>query len=140
WGVRYPLTTGRRVSSWRQVPFLESPVVLLAADPVLLQSLPEEQRSRLTNLARDKDLQLIDSRRSLASAFQDQPPDFLYVFARAHAQGFMLGPDVVDLSAFRDLVQGGDAEPLVFLNVAHAGAGDRSGSPLGGLTARGLDG
>jgi WD40 repeat protein len=140
WGVRYPLTAGRRVNTWRQVPFLESPVVLLAADPGLLQSLPEEQRSRLTNLARDKDLQLIDSRRSLEAAFQEQTADFLYVFARAHGHGFMLGQDVVSLSEFRDLVQGGDAEPLVFLNVTHAGGADRSGSQLGHLLAMGLDG
>src|SRR5437667_147666 len=52
----------------------------------------------------------------------------------------MLGSDVVSLSEFRDLAQGGDAEPLVFLNVVHAGAGDRSSSLLGTLMAMGLDG
>jgi hypothetical protein len=138
WGVRYPLTNGRRVNAWRQVPFLESPIVLLAADPNLLQQLPEEQRNRLTNFARDKQLPLIDTKRALAEAVQDQPPDFLYVFCRAHPHGFMLGSDVVSLSEFRSLVRGGETEPLVFLNVA--GMGRDSSSYMGQLLAIGLDG
>jgi len=150
WGVRYPLTTGRRVNTWRQVPYLENPNILLVADPVLRQTIPEQQRNRLTDLARDKDLQVIESKALLAAAFQDQAPDFVYVLCRTHPHGFMLGQDLVSLGEFRDLVQSGEAEPLVFLNLIrpdglrnpsyHANDGERSHSYLSQLLSMGLDG
>jgi WD40 repeat protein len=140
WGVRYPLTNGRRVNSWRQVRCLESPTILFAADPALLEALPQEQRSRLTNWARDKDLQLIDSKHSLETAIDDQPPEFLCVFCRPHPRGFVIGQDLVTLSELRDLVKSTAPEPLVFLNVADTGTSDPSNRYLGPLLSMGLDG
>jgi WD40 repeat protein len=140
WGRRYNVTTGRRANPLRQVPFLHKPEILLIVDPVLLDALPEEGKNLLGEFAQGKALQMVDSRTGVQTALQAQPPEFIYLFCRAHAGGFPLGQDVISAGEMAALLKSGSQnapEPMVFINVCRVDGSETA--PLGSQ-ALGLNG
>lgn len=144
WGKRYNLTTGRRTNPLRQVPFLFKPEILLIADPGVIGALPEGEKNRLAEFAQSKSLQIVDSRTGVETAIQAQPPEFVYLICRAHANGFQLGQEVISTAEMgRTLRSGGQkAPPVVLVNVCRGSEEVRLGKPdlLERLEALGISG
>ena len=117
WGKRYNLALGRRTNPMRQVPFLHKPEILMIADSGLLSALPEADRNRLAEFAQSKALQIVDSRTGVETAIQAQPPEFIYLFCSAHADGFPLGQEVFSHADMGRLLKSGGPKPIVLVNV-----------------------
>jgi WD40 repeat protein len=128
WGQRYNLALGGRTNPWRQIPFLHKPEILLVADPGLLSALPEGEKNRLAEFAQSKALQIVDSRTGVETAIQAQPPEFIYLFCRSHANGFPLGQEVLSPSDLGGLLKSA-GQPMVFINVCRGSDEVRLGKP-----------
>ncbi|HMF15778.1 MAG TPA: WD40 repeat domain-containing protein, partial [Gemmataceae bacterium] len=120
WGKRYNLALVRRTNPWRQIPYLHKPEILLIADPGLLSALPEADRNRLAEFAQSKALQIVDSKTGVETAIQAQPPEFIYLFSRAHADGFPLGQEILSPADMGRLLKSG-GQPIVFVNICRTG-------------------
>ena len=83
WGARHVLAAGKRVNPLRVACVLDSPNVLLAADPELIQTLAETERSRLGAWAASRGLSIVDTVTALRGKLKQQAPDVL-VFVRQH--------------------------------------------------------
>lgn len=117
WGLQYALAAGRRVNPLRMASVLESPSIVLAADPVLLERLPLAQR-KLGDFAIAGELSVVDTATSLRNKLQEQAPDILYILARMDRGGLLLGDERITTAELRDLLseaREGNPDPLVLL-------------------------
>src|SRR5262249_49213441 len=123
WGFRFNLAAGMRVNPLRIACVLDSPSVVLAADPALLDQLPDTQKNLLGDWAISHELAVMDSAAALRSRLQEEAPDILYLFARLDEGALRLGSERVTLEQVRaDLARAahGNLDPIVFLQVTGA--------------------
>ncbi len=120
WGFRYALAAGKRVNPLRVACLLDSPSLLLVADPGLLGKVPEGQRNLLSDWAIANELTIVESGTDLREQLRQEAPDVLYIFARFEKGAFHLGDDAITISQLRDLLagaKGGNPDPIVLLQV-----------------------
>ena len=127
WGYQYALAVGKRVNPLRVACVLDSPNVLLAADPDLLDKVPGEQKNLLSDWAIAHELTVVDSGDGLRGQLRNEAPDILYLFARFERGALRLGEDAITIGQLRDMLVGareGNPDPIVFLQIC----GDLAGA------------
>ena len=140
WGVRYPLTTGRRVNPLRLDPIFAEQDVLLVLDPLLPAQQQEDPSSRWN---RWRPLAVLDpllpaqqqeawkksvltaqfacSAAQLREALTKRCPDLICWVGDFQNGSLVLGEERITLAELRRLIdeaKEGNPEPLVFLHVA----------------------
>jgi len=121
WGRRFNLLGGRRVQWLRGRQLPHKPAVVLAVDPALRASLPQEEQERLSEFQRGPRV-VAESCANLVEIFQSQEVDLLYVFGRADGNAVRLGDDRLTAQALENIVfaqadgEGPSGQTLLFLN------------------------
>ena len=114
WGVRYPLTTGRRINPLRLNPIISEPEVLLVLDPDGNQA----EQSAWRKLGSDRSWRTATTVAELTAALDQQCPDVLCWVGGVRDGALVLGAETVELAELRrkiDGAQDGCMEPLVLL-------------------------
>ena len=123
WGFQYVLAAGKRVNPLRVASVMDSPTILLVADPALLEKLPPSQKNNLSDWARSRELTVLDSLKALRNELRHEAPDILYVFAGLECGALRMGRERITIHEVRDLLANasqGNPDPIVFLQVSAA--------------------
>ena len=118
WGRRYVLAAGKRVNPLRVACVLDSPNILLAADPVLLGTLPDSEKNRLGDWAVSHGLDVLDSVTGLRDKILSQAPDILYLFGTMRQASLWLGGENITMAQLREYLTAakeGNPDPIVLL-------------------------
>jgi hypothetical protein len=121
WAIRYNAFGGQRVDPRRRTPVWgRSPRLLLVAERLVLDGLPEHDRAGLAEFAGRHGVPVLGSRAELEVALKAGRPDLLYWLGHTRDNALQLGDDALNPTDLYRLLQkaGRDDVPrgLVFLN------------------------
>jgi len=149
WGMRYLLTSGRRVEPLTWQPYWTDPWVVVVVDPTAYQALHNDQKQQLNDFLSATKLEKVQSLSELKTRLGKKVgcPLLLYWLGHARPDILMLGNhDQVTPSAFRELLES-YVDPsetqgmLVFLNACRTGvAADEESFVMEALQKFGLTG
>ena len=136
WGVRYKLTSGRRVEPWRRAPVWKAPKVIVVIDPQAYETLAEDSKTSLDALLAECELEPVHSIEGLQETLLKGYPHFLYWFGHATPNHLLLGDteaitpgelrDLFDAFGYCDLPEG----MIAFLNACQTAEVGQSSSFL----------
>ena len=138
WGIRYNLTSGRRVEPLRRQAIWTNPRVVMVIDPVAYDKLHKDQKQRLDAFLARKALDNVESLDKLKEVLKQGQPRLLYWLGHARPEFLRLGErEIITPQMLEDLLirsARGDRSQgiLIFLNACQSGeAGREEGSFLG---------
>src|SRR5262249_25966731 len=146
-----------RLTPLRRRPAWTPPDVILAVDPDVRASLPDEvlHRQRLVSFARARSARLVETRQQLAAALEGDRPYLLYWLSHAPPDALALRghrirpaelmpllrpPELMAPLRGAGTVGAAGRRGLLFLNACRTGKGGRAGSFLDAVFSAGLSG
>ncbi len=115
WGIRYPISSGRRVNPLRLSPFISEPEVLQVLDP----SMSAEQLQLWGQTGDAGSRRSVSTRTELIAAMRSRCPDLLCWVGNFACGQLSLGGETIYLSELRDWIddaEEGSTEPLFLLH------------------------
>lgn len=145
WGVRYNLTSGRRVDPSRRLSLWSNPRVVVVVDPTVHEGLNNEQKGRLDGFLAEAGLTAVGSLDELEAALEEGYPRLLYWLGHATPEYLMLGDKRIAPGDLRNLLRSFDDRErpegmLAFLNANQTAEAGQTGSFLDVLHSCGFTG